>query len=713
LLAPLLLIACDGGRQARLRFEIALPSDEQCSPDSLSTIADEAPCTTVRLYREDSEGVLQTVRLLRPDDDHGMEGAVELRFDSAAIEFDARLESGPRHDLVIVVYGGRPSAPIYGARLENVDLAQSEIRVRLYPFADWSCPGEGDEPLAPRAFHQAVRVGNGDVLLLGGITGDEIGPASAAVPPRGLGGLPQRTVEVYDADEHRFLRVAATDQEGQPGFGRVLFSAYYVGPADGEQRYRVRVIGGFELPADRATPLLDFDNGGSFVPVGAPFTPSDDASVGQSVDLIYDARERTLTFEAEFDPTGVPRGGAVMLSNELDDGTRAVLIGLALTADGPLPASQYYTFDAEGTATGALDLAHPRLGASVTPIEGLGGFLVWGGNVSPDAPMVNEMAGEILAQDGSISAIPAGAGLPGPVAFHSALRVGSETVVMVGGLVIEASGFLLATQPADPIFALRADMTTGVAFQDVPDGDYTSTILHTVTRVPGVGLVVVGGATVELGDRLTAVRNAGVITGTAATLAYDGSLDDLSEPRFGHTTTLLSGGRLLVVGGLGPGDNGLEALGLAEVLYLEPRPTEEIPDGACVDVEEDEEIDAGVDAGQPSDAGPIDAGPVDAGPLCPDVSGNWAVVVPAGTCGAAVAGNPTSISLVGTCTYTAADPDPLRPALIGTFTLDAAGNLSGTLNAGSTGDMACGGMLAGDGTLNAVCGGCTLTFGRI
>src|SRR5688572_16986224 len=114
------LIGCDGGRFTRLRFEVAAePAQGECSENLETTIASgEAVCTTVRVFRRGEPTV--PIRLFHPDDDHSdlAQGDVELRFLSSAIEFDARLESGDVHDLVVTVYGGpSPIAPTYGARI--------------------------------------------------------------------------------------------------------------------------------------------------------------------------------------------------------------------------------------------------------------------------------------------------------------------------------------------------------------------------------------------------------------------------------------------------------------------------------------------------------------------------------------------------------------------------------------------------------------------
>jgi hypothetical protein len=135
-LAALLLgsAGCDeGGGRSSLTIQVAAPSTlgGVCTHD---TVAAEAPCSIVRLFRRLPDGDLQPVRIFRTGDDHeAAQGALELRFDGRKIAFDVRAEEA-RQDLVITVYGGRPATPLYGAHVEDVRFGTRELRVRLYPF---------------------------------------------------------------------------------------------------------------------------------------------------------------------------------------------------------------------------------------------------------------------------------------------------------------------------------------------------------------------------------------------------------------------------------------------------------------------------------------------------------------------------------------------------------------------------------------------------
>ncbi len=606
----MVLAACDGGgRTALLSFELSAPSEGGCSVDTTPLEA-EAPCTLVRAFRRRADGRLDPLRLYRGDAPNEGDGALELRFDTRRITFDTSVAEGEALDLEIAVYVDRPWEPAYGATVENVRFDEGTVRVRLHPYRRWACPGRVVDPdarLEPRALHRAVRLGDGDVLLLGGVTGEGIDPAGAGRPGR-VNALLQSAIEVFVDDEHRFRRVEVVDGS----FARVLFDAYYVG-RDPDGRHRIRALGGLQAAAGReGSAVLSFDNSGLLAPLGAPFTPTDAAEAAPTVDLLYDPQRLALEVVAPpVDLTGSTRGAAVTVSDALQGDGRVVLMGLTFTGGGWLPASSYFGV---GLAAGA-PLSHPRLGASVTPLPTLGEFLVWGGNLSA-TPMVMEGAGERIGLSGTTTPVAAVDGRPMPVAFHSATPLDERTVLLAGGLAVEATGLLRATPAVDPLVALELDALGGLSPVDVAEAGYAPTILHTATRVPDLGVVLIGGATVRDGDRLTPVPTVGHVGEAAGALAYDGALQDLSQPRFGHSATLLSGRRLLVVGGFGRDTAGLQTLSEAELMLLATPPHPGIGDGQCVDQAElpdagSVDADAGAaDAGALPDAGVgADAGP--------------------------------------------------------------------------------------------------------
>lgn len=595
-----------------LSFELSAPSEDGCGMDT-TLLPTQAPCTVVRVFRRRSGGQLEPVTLFRPGGDRGAsEGSSELRFDSRRIVFETPVVDGQRLDLQIAVYVDRPWAPAYGALLENVRLDRGTVRVRLHPYRRWACPGplvDAGE-LAPRALHRAVQLDDGNVVFLGGITGQSIDPAGVDRAGRVNAQL-QPILEMYDVEESRFRRVSLLGESA--AFARVLFDAYSVG-REPDGRHRIRVVGGIQASAGReSAAVLAFDNSGLLAPLGLPFAPTEAAEAAPNVDLLLDPVQLTAQVTAPpLEVTGRTRGGAITVSDPLGGDTRVVLMGLTVTGGGWLPSSTYFVPGGTGAT-----LVNQRIGATITALPAIDRFFAWGGNLS-SSPEVLETAGELIRPGLAGEPLASTEGLPGPVAFHTAHLVGGR-VVMIGGLAVEASGALRATPPADPIVALEV-APAGFGFVDVADVGYEPTFLHTSTDVPGVGIVIVGGASVRGGDRLTPVASVGHVGELEGALVHDGALQDLSEARFAHTATLLPGRRLLVVGGLGRDVGGLRTLPSAELMLLDDPPHPRIDDGQCVDVSSDVRPDAGSprldadvprpDAGVPAEdaGGPEDAG---------------------------------------------------------------------------------------------------------
>jgi hypothetical protein len=651
--SAVLLCACGGGEKRDLTFEIAA----EIAPDSMAcegSLADQlAPCTSVQVFRVDEEGRRVPVQLFRLETEDGAEpvGAYKLRFESRDIGFDADgLSPEETVDLEIRVFGD-DGRPLYGASLEDVRLSAAEpLRVRLYPFRRWACPGPlggGGSP-EPRALHAAVPLPDGDVLIFGGVTGTDVDPASVRERAR-VGALLQRSIELYDASSHRFERVSGEGPDGQPGFGRVLFGHRYVGAEmgpEGNLRHRIRIVGGWTLPpASAGTTALRFDNTGTLGgPFGSPVAPSDEVEVGDPVDLLFDPEALTVTFE---DATSgvVPRGAAVRMSPFLGPGepddTSLVLVGLGPSGADWVPSPQFYLAERGGETRPVRDLITPRLGATVRPLpEALGGFLIWGGNAGHEAGTLAATAGEIQLEDetGGGTAVAAVDGLPPATAFHTMTRLGRDDLFLVaGGYRVADDGFIYFDPSPTPLSALQITDGPTVVARRIEAAGYTPTIFHTATETEDLGLVLVGGAHVDAGNRLAPLPQAGAVDGSFAwapithrSASGEPTPSPLGVPRWGHTTTALSGHRLLVVGGFGRDEgsdtvNALRALSRAELLYTQAAPAPLLTgqcgedDLAPPDAGALGPMDAGLpprlDGGAPAtpDAGPPDAGPADGG----------------------------------------------------------------------------------------------------
>lgn len=584
------------------------------------------PCITVEVFEH---GTRRQLPLVRPDDAERRQ-VFKLRFEGSAVtpRWDVAVSEGQHIDVQVLVYENDGAAR-YGAFLEDVQLGGGEVIVRLYPFQEWACPGRGS---APRALHAAVAINPDQVLIFGGVSGRDLDPLSARDPRAHGGALPVDTIELYDGRTHRFTTLPITSFDEDTAFRRTLFDAVLVGeepnPTDPTRSlYRVRVIGGFTGPL--GSPLLHFDNVGTRGVGGSPFVPSIMAEIGRTVDLVVDPVALSVAIEdAEF-AAPVPRGGLLEVSDFFGVAgpvdPALVLIGLRPDGLTFTPSALTYSYTREGMAVDIRNLANVRLGASVHVVPQ--GFVVWGGNVNHGGD-VSAAAGEFLpAMGGAGVPISATGGLPMPTAFHTGTTIGPTTALIAGGFEVDATGSVLSAPSPTPIFFLEAGagIPPALSARLVPTPvDHVNTIFHTATPIPGLGVVLVGGAGVDMtGNRLAPQSQVAFINGASYTAIAGAAL---STPRWGHTTTVLGGHRLLVVGGFTRDTdstvsmNAIEAIRDAEIFFWDPAPRDLFGDECAADQEERDdaavdEVDAGlpprVDAG--FDSGLPDTGVPDGG----------------------------------------------------------------------------------------------------
>lgn len=628
-LASLIALAgCGNERTQSVTFTVAAPSDS-ADCNAVMTIAD--PCTTVMVFDSETGEQLGLVDVSDPE----RKTSFKLQFEgNAEPRFDVPLEPGQRVDVRVVVYENDGAAR-YGAFVEDVDPTAGPVSIRLYPFRQWACGG--DRPSVPRALHGAELVNADQVLIFGGVQGFDLDALSLR-DPEALGGPTLvDTIEVYDGRTHSFENVTIVDpagllttgEDGSPRFRRVLFDSVIAEePADPESVTRVRVIGGYTGEG----PMLHFDNLGTRGARGAPFVPARDAQTALTMDLVYDPAGPTVTVEDAAFAMTTARGGPIHMGDFY--GTvgptdpALVVISLAPDAGRFAPTANVFSYTREGEAADTLRvLMNVRLGPAVLTVRD--GFLVWGGNVGAADPRT--AAGELFPprEDPSVL-VPAPASAPPATSFHSWTRTGDDQFLIAGGYVLSADpdGLTMFNQvPAQPIYYLEVAEGGAVDARIVDAPGYASTIFHTSTSIPEVGVLLVGGAGVEpagamvgTGNRLAPQDQAVVVAGARYT-----PFPDLGIERWGHTTTVLSGHRVLVVGGfgrdaLGMSPNAMRALPEAELMYWDEAPRDLLA-GEC-EMHVEEPIDGAVereDAGLPpiGDAGvPVlpDAGPGDAGP---------------------------------------------------------------------------------------------------
>ncbi len=623
------LAGCGAERTQVVSFQVAGASgDGPCNLiASVST-----PCTTVEVVDTDSREPVALV----DNSDAERKQVFKLRFEgNATPSFDIAIQDGRRVDVRIVVYENDGAAR-FGALLEGVDPSDQNVSIRLYPFREWACPGSAQ--LVPRALHGARRVGPDQVLIFGGVSGSELDALSLRDPVAFGGPLPVGTIEVYDGRTHSFTAVPVRRADGaSTEFRRVLFHSLLVGEEPDEAdpshiRYRIRVIGGYTGPG--GSPLMHFDNVGTRAPFGAPFVPSRTAETAAPIDLVYDPREPSVTLEDASFSMATARGGPIDIGDFFGTvgPTDPALAVISLAPDGAgfAPTENVFSYTREGEAADTLrTLSNLRMGPAVLTVSE--GFLVWGGNVG--GMDLRASAGELFpARDGPSVPVPSPVSVPAPTAFHSWTRPaeGVDRFLIAGGYLIEVDpstgGTVFNQTPPNPVYYLEVGAGGSVAARVVPSDGYVSTIEHTATVIPDVGVMLVGGASVEpagamvgAGNRLAAQEQAALVSGAQLEL-----LPNLAFGRWGQTATVLSGHRLLVVGGFttdvgGMTTTDMRSLASAELMYWDEAPRDLMPGECESHVEEppDAAVDR-MDAGLPplSDGGPPprDAGPpVDAG----------------------------------------------------------------------------------------------------
>lgn len=617
------LVSCGEERTQRATFRVAGPATGTC--DIPAEVSD--PCTTV-VVTDAQTG--EQIPIVAADDVERTTHFL-LRFEgNVEPSFDIPLVEGQRVNVRVTVYENDGAAR-FGAYVEDVDPRAGPMTIRLYPFRQWSCPGARQG--FPRALHGAARVGPHQVLIFGGVSGGDLDALSLRDPDALGGALPVEAIEVYDGRTHEFRTVPVQTPDGTPvNFRRALFDSYYVGAEEvgGRTLHRVRVIGGYTGGGGAA--LVHFDNLGTHGVDGTPLGPSENAETGTVVDLVYDPSGPVVTIEEVSLGATVVRGGPIHRSEFFGSGSTAPsLVTVSLSPDGNDFASRNNTYSLLRDGTAADEdrtLQQPRLGPAILATDA--GFLVWGGNVtSTDAAATH---GELFPhREGASELVPTPAGAPPPTAFHTATRSseGEDRFLVAGGLLIDAettsTQTLFNQVPPSPLYYLEVAAGGAIVTRRIDAPGHASTIYHSVTRIEGLGLVLIGGAGVEpvgsisgTGNRLEALTQAAAVRGASYT-----RLPDLALGRWGHTATPISGHRLLVVGGFtsnldGSSPNAMRSVADAELLYWEPPPRDLLP-GECEN-SETEMVDASVelpDAGLPpaTDAGPplADAGPPDAG----------------------------------------------------------------------------------------------------
>jgi hypothetical protein len=255
--------------------------------------------------------------------------------------------------------------------------------------------------------------------------------------------------------------------------------------------------------------------------------------------------------------TGAPAAIRVAHSATLLDDGRVLIIGGA-AEDAVLASTELFDADAGGfTASG--ELLEGRSLHTATLLADGGVLVVGGGVVGGDEEQPPLATAE--RWDPATGAFRAAGSLAAPRAMHSATALADGSVLVAGGS--DGTAIVDAIERWDP--------GTGTF---APAGSLAEpSAVHTATVLPDGSVLFIGGLYQdpdgETSVMLDTIARYDPATGTTTPIGV------LTEPRGGHTATLLPDGRVLVAGGVTPDG---EALTSAEL--VDPATGTATPTGA-------------------------------------------------------------------------------------------------------------------------------------
>jgi hypothetical protein len=469
--------------------------------------------------------------------------------------------------------------------LLDVDLKDKTFGpIRLYPVQKFRCVG--GNMIHPRAFHTATRLPNGQVLFLGGATADATGMSDT---PTGHLLFITGAAEVYDPSDGTFKAVGESANSTLPSPApRAFHQAFYLGDnGSGGPPYNVLLVGGVtSTDGSSDLPVLGPTNSGVGGPRLVPFdtsrpVPSPLPAIGATAELVsYDPTTLTVT---RMPVTGFA-AAAFLAGTPLTDGSGnadgfavagGVSYGDPLETTTPAPLSLEVQRGSE-QAPRAADLKAGRIGPGLVQLSD-DAALLWGGGLTGGASQAEIITGLNSMNTPSSSAL----GLPGvPVTqFNTATLVDPMTssVLVTGGFDVDASGN--AAQPPDAAQAVQlitVDTAGGtVSNKGVPfGGTYVSDAStcsnsaryrpagweSAITLPGGRGVLITGGAPTFDSNRKCNDCESGSKPTTllcsskqASLYGSDGKLspaaDSLQVSRYGHSSTVLPDGTVLIAGG--------------------------------------------------------------------------------------------------------------------------------------------------------------------
>jgi len=440
--------------------------------------------------------------------------------------------------------------------------------LRLYPDERFRCLNQ--KLNRPRAFHTATLLPDGEVLIVGGLT-----PTPNA-DDEAFGASPlflTAEAEVYDPSTNTFLQVAEDDAP----LPRAFHQAAFVGTT-GDGKYQVLLVGG--ATADATQSAFGANTGGAAP--GTRIVPFDTSGTLINPLPIAAADAELLTYDpATHSATRTVMGGF----------TKGVYQGAAMFADGMAVAGgiDWNSMPLQPMATikrvevsRAMEapprfftLPTPRMGATLTALND-DRALVWGGQIAPTDPAGEHITG--LSAGGTMAGTTITLATAPPTQFHTATLLPQDTgqtnrtIVVTGGFLETTTNMGQALQPPAPMAAARLLTVTvgGTVSQSTPlfssypldstcaiAGRYRPAGWESAVDLGRGRVLITGGAPTVSGtcndcddggsDFRCATRQASLFT-TPSTMSP--AREGLQIPRYGHTSTLMRDGNVLIVGGV-------------------------------------------------------------------------------------------------------------------------------------------------------------------
>ena len=612
----------------------ASPRSGDCASNT-DPFPSSATCIEVTACTPSATGCV-AYPLYRASTAHNDEGASALRFtrsDAANLQFDARPTTTPIR-LSVRAYASDGSLVADGVTGNVTFGAGQQALVRLAPVQSWSCaPSHADgTPLFPRGLHAMQMLGDGSVLIFGGVAGDAIDVAGLGVVGA-VGAATERRIERYVPSEHRFEQLTVNGDFGRVGFASAVLSAT-------ASQTRIRVYGGYDAMAGAA---ILFDGAQRASESGLPLVPSPAAMIGATVDLIYDASSNSISVAMVAPAQGVAEAFALSASGPSNEVVVAGGFDSFVAANSPsvVPANAASFFGADGAALGTPGmLSVARAFGSLTRIgsDGAPAWIAWGGVVgATDYATTSANAGEIFSRTGGsqilASAAPdrvacpsstpaAGPGvLPLPTAFHASAAIGTDAALISGGFLTSSTGCdgrgILPIASGDPLFVLAAGVDAPVHVTTAPGTTYEPTALAAAAPVSSsvadglvmlVGGIAVASSVPTADAQLRASANSYLVSangGSGGAVSYTiSATKPLLNARWGHAVIRLTDGNMLVTGGFARASGtSAHLVTLATAEIFNPRGGLGHGGAICSDIPFN--TDAGTGAVVVMDAGPV------------------------------------------------------------------------------------------------------------